>query len=85
MRASRLSIVLLLAAVSSSCSPSGGPSDADARRVIERLRNQPDVGLLLGDIKFVSENADGAKRRDSVKEWPLYEAFAREGVLTLKT
>ncbi len=45
--------------------------------------NQPDVGLLLGAVKFVTENPDMAKGRESVKEWPLYQAFAKRGVITI--
>jgi hypothetical protein len=38
---------------------------------------------MLGAVKFVAENPEMAKGRESVSEWPLYEAFAKRGIITL--
>jgi len=66
------------------CSAPGSLSNREAGAVIERLWNNADVGLVLGHVTFVSAGPDTSKGRDSVREWPVYEAFARNGVLTVQ-
>ena len=77
-------LILVFALAWAGCASPEHLSDSDARAVIERVWNAADVGLVLGDIMFVSGNADTSKGRDSITEWPLYEAFARNGVLSVR-
>ena len=76
--------VLTGAVVVGSCSRSNSLGDNAARAVLDRLWNQPDVYFLLGDVKFVTRNPVTAQGQDSVQEWPLYQAFARDGVITIR-
>ena len=77
-------LAILLAFASGGCSQPGSLGDGDAKALIERFWNDADVGLVLGSVTFVSENANMAKGRESLKEWPLYEAFVKNGVLRLQ-
>lgn len=82
-RSLRLVGIVVSAVALSYCSRSDALGDGEARNLIENLWNKPDVGLMLGEVKFVAENPDAAKGRESISEWPLYQAFAKKGVITI--
>jgi hypothetical protein len=79
----RLIGMLVSAVALSHCSRPYSLGNDEARTLIETLWNQPDVGLVLGNVKFVAEDPDTSKGRESIQEWPLYKASAKSGVITI--
>ncbi len=75
--------VLSVAVAVSSCSRTNSLGDNAARAVLDRLWNRPDVILLLGKVKFVTKNPSLGQDQDLTTEWPIYRAFARDGVITI--
>lgn len=57
--------------------------DSGARDALESQWNQPIVGLLLGNVRFVAGQGESAKGRDKLSELPLYRAFASKGLITI--
>jgi hypothetical protein len=65
---------------------SGGPDslgNSAARALIEKAWNGPDIGLLIGSVKFVADNPDNAEGRASLTELPLYKRFEELGVIAI--
>jgi hypothetical protein len=63
--------------------PAGTLTTEDARGIIEEQWNQPDVGILLGDIQFVDGKTEAAKGREAIKELPIYRAIAQKGIIAI--
>ena len=63
------------------------PPEADAVQDLGLILNQPNVGLLLGEVRFVVRDSDDppdmAKGEDALSEFPLYVAFAQRGIITI--
>lgn len=57
--------------------------NGEARTVIETAWNKAGVELMLGEVKFVAENLDQGKGREGIEMWPLYQAFAKSGVIAI--
>lgn len=78
-----------LAFVLTACSDREGSfSNTEAKTTLEALWNEPDVGLWLGDVKFMDDNLLGSDRQWSSGETllldlPFYKAFASRGVITM--
>lgn len=83
-RIAHVAMVLATLWVSGACRDSLPLQGQDARGVIERIWNQPDVGLLIGTVRFVAAGAPVATSgHDVITEWPLYEACASNGLLRI--
>src|SRR6266481_7687499 len=63
-------------------------NNAAAKKTIETAWNSPQLGLVVGQIRFIDPTIaqrppDASKGEDALSELPLYRAFVKKGFITL--
>ena len=84
----RLLVLPMLVALTACPSKPGSLSNSEAKKQIEAIWNVPDVGLVLGQIKFVDVNflhraAEASRGEDVWSELRLYHAFVDKGLIAV--
>jgi hypothetical protein len=78
-----LACLMLVFGIACESEPIGTLTLQNAQAVIESQWNRADLGILLGDIKFVEGRTNAEKGQESLSELPLYRAMAKLGVITI--
>src|SRR5215216_1563365 len=84
-RSVTVSLILISSVAACARDPAAESSSVEVpRTAIEAQLNQPDVGILLGDVRFVAGRTEADKGREALNELPLYRALAQVGAITIR-
>ena len=78
------SVLIIVSVTACGREPAASGGDTEGpRAAIETQLNQAEVGILLGDIRFVAGRTEAEKGREALSELPLYRALAQVGAITI--